>query len=48
LLYDLEPGMPFLSVDQLVVQVPAAFATSDRGKLRVLPTASGQWQGTKS
>jgi general secretion pathway protein M len=43
LLYDLEAGMPFLFVDQLDIQVPAA----GEGKLRFLLGVSGQWQGTK-
>jgi general secretion pathway protein M len=47
LLYDLEAGMPFLWVDQLVVQAPASFTVSGEGKLRILLTVSGQWEGTK-
>jgi general secretion pathway protein M len=47
LLYDLEAGMPFLFVDQLVVQAPAGLAASGEGKLRILLTVSGQWQGAK-
>jgi general secretion pathway protein M len=47
LVYDLEAGMPFLFVDQLVVQAPASFAVSGDGKLRILLTVSGQWEGTK-
>jgi general secretion pathway protein M len=47
LVYDLEAGMPFLFVDQLVVQAPATFAASGDGKLRDLLTVSGQWQGRK-
>jgi general secretion pathway protein M len=47
LLYDLEASMPFLFVDQLVVQAPASFMTSGEGKLRILLTVSGQWKGTK-
>jgi general secretion pathway protein M len=43
LLYDLEAGMPFLFVDQLDIQVPAA----GEGKLRFLLGVSGQWQGAK-
>jgi general secretion pathway protein M len=51
LLYDLESGMPFLFVDQLVVQAPQA----DRGKsdgaeatrMRVQIDVSGQWQVSK-
>jgi general secretion pathway protein M len=44
LLYDLEAGMPFLFVDQLVVQTPSGSGT---GKLRILLAVSGQWQGAK-
>jgi general secretion pathway protein M len=47
LLYDLEAGMPFLFVDQLVVQSPASFAASGDGKLRILLAVSGQWRGAK-
>jgi general secretion pathway protein M len=47
LLYDIEAGMPFLFIDQLVVQAPASFGTSTEGKLRVLLTVSGQWKGGK-
>lgn len=43
LLYDLEAGMPFLFVDQLVVES----TTSDEGKLRVMLAVSGQWRSTK-
>ena len=46
LLYDLEAGLPFLFVDQLVVGAPVTVATSGEGKLRVLLTVAGQWQGT--
>lgn len=51
LLYDLEAGMPFLSVDQLAVQAPAVAASASNGtgpgKLRVLISVSGQWQGAR-
>ena len=47
LLYDVEAGMPFLFVDQLVVEAPASVAESGAGKLLVLLTVSGQWQGKK-
>jgi general secretion pathway protein M len=51
LLYDLEAGMPFLLVDQLVVQAPAAVTSAPNGngpaKLRVLISVSGQWQGAR-
>jgi general secretion pathway protein M len=47
LLYDVEAGMPFLFVDQLVVQAPASFAASGDGKLRILLAVSGQWRDAK-
>jgi general secretion pathway protein M len=47
LLYDIEAGMPFLFVDQLVVQAAAGFSAGGEGKLRVLIAVSGQWQGAK-
>jgi general secretion pathway protein M len=46
-LYDLEAGMPFLFVDQLVVQTPQTGADAAAGKLRVLLAVSGQWRGDK-
>jgi general secretion pathway protein M len=47
LLYDLEAGMPFLFVDQLVVQAPQPGTTGDENaRMRVLLGVSGQWQGT--
>ena len=45
LLYDLEAGMPFLFVDQLVVQAPDS--SSESQKLRILLAVSGQWLGSK-
>jgi general secretion pathway protein M len=47
LLYDIEAGMPFLFVDQLVVQTPLSTASSGEGKLRILLSVSGQWQEAK-
>ena len=49
LLYDLEAGMPFLFVDQLVAQGPAipSTAPAPEGKLRILISVSGQWQAAK-
>ena len=47
LLYDLEAGMPFIFVDQLVVQAPLAASVTQRGKMRVLLGVSSQWQGAK-
>ncbi|CCD89631.1 putative General secretion pathway protein M, GspM [Bradyrhizobium sp. ORS 285] len=45
LLYDIEAGWPFLFVDQLHVQQSVAEAAGGAGRLRVLLTISGQWQG---
>lgn len=45
LLYDIEAGMPFLFVDQLVVQAPTDVANG--GKVRVLMSVSGQWWNEK-
>jgi general secretion pathway protein M len=47
LLYDLEAGMPFLFIDQLIVQAPSTLSGSRNGKLRILLAVSGQWQGAK-
>jgi general secretion pathway protein M len=47
LLYDLEAGMPFLFIDQLVVESSAASSSSGDEKLRVLLGVSGQWRGAK-
>jgi general secretion pathway protein M len=45
LIYDIEAGMPFLFVDQLVAQAPAA--DSQGGRMRVLVAVSGLWPGGK-
>src|ERR1700674_2142206 len=42
LLYDLEADMPFLFVDQLVVQTPLTASGSGSGRLRILIAVSGQ------
>jgi general secretion pathway protein M len=47
LLYDLEAGMPFLFVDQLVVQTPLTSSGSGTVRLRLLLAVSGQWPGAK-
>jgi general secretion pathway protein M len=47
LLYDIEAGMPFLFVDQLEAQAPQAGTDQGGGRMRVLMTVSGQWQGAK-
>jgi general secretion pathway protein M len=45
LLYDVEAGMPFLFVDQLVAQAPGP--ASEGGRMRVLLGISGLWRITK-
>jgi general secretion pathway protein M len=51
LLYDLESGMPFLFIDQLVVQMPQSGSGVGVGteatRMRVQIDVSGQWQLTK-
>jgi general secretion pathway protein M len=47
LLYDLEAGMPFLFIDQLVIQPPLTLSGAGGGRLRLLLTVSGQWRGAK-
>ena len=47
LLDDLEAGMPFLFVDQLVVQTALASSGTGGGRLRILLGVSGQWPGAK-
>lgn len=45
LLYDIEAGMPFLFVDQLVVQTPTMGTNSNR--MRIVLAVSGQWWNGK-
>jgi general secretion pathway protein M len=47
LLYDLEAGMPFIFIDQLVVQAPQQAGQADAGRLRVMLAVSGQWQAAR-
>jgi general secretion pathway protein M len=47
LLYDLEAGMPFLFIDQLVVQGPQESTAAGNARMRILVAVSGQWKGTK-
>jgi general secretion pathway protein M len=44
LLYDLEAGMPFLFIEQLVAQLTP---TSGSQRMRLLLSVSGQWQAPK-
>lgn len=51
LLYDLESGMPFLFIDQLVVQMSQSGGgigiETEAARMRVQIDVSGQWQVTK-
>jgi general secretion pathway protein M len=51
LLYDLETGMPFLFIDQLVVQMPQTAgrmgSATETPRMRVQIDVSGQWQVSK-
>jgi general secretion pathway protein M len=47
LLYDLEAGMPYLVVNQLVAQAPETAMGALNGKLHTSILVSGQWQGAK-
>jgi len=47
LLYDLEAGMPYLFVDQLVVQGPQESTVAGSARMRILVAVSAQWKGTK-
>ena len=45
LLYDLEVGMPFLFIDQLVVQGPELSTIAADARMRILIAVSGEWKG---
>ena len=47
LLYDLEAGMPYLFVDQLVAQAPQNEASAPGSRMGVLLAVSGRWSGKK-
>jgi general secretion pathway protein M len=44
LLYDLEAGMPFLFIDQLVIQTPRSVGEKESAPMRVRIDVSGQWR----
>jgi len=46
LLYDLEAGMPYLFIEQVVAQAPQATAQPE-GRMRLLLAVQGKWQGDK-
>ena len=47
LLYDLEAGMPFLFVEQLVVQAPQSGGETEGKQMRVQIDVAGEWQVPK-
>jgi general secretion pathway protein M len=47
LLYDLEVGMPFLFIDQLVVQGPEPSTIAAGARMRILIAVSGEWKAAK-
>ena len=47
LLYDIEAGMPFLFIEQVVAQSPQTASPQDGGRMRLLLAVSGRWQGDK-
>jgi general secretion pathway protein M len=47
LIYDLEAGMPFLFIDQLVAQAPLPSTEPGTGRMRIMLAVSGQWEGRK-
>lgn len=46
LLYDLEAGMPFLFVEQVVAQTPQT-GSAETGRMRLLLSVAGRWGGDK-
>ena len=47
LLYDLESGMPYLFIEQLIVQAPQSAAEPEGKRMRVQIDVAGQWQVPK-
>jgi general secretion pathway protein M len=47
LLYDLESGMPYLFIEQLVAQAPQAAAASNTMRMRVVLSVAGQWRDAR-
>jgi general secretion pathway protein M len=46
LLYDLEAGMPFLFIEQVVAQTPQS-GSVETGRMRLLLSVAGRWGGDK-
>jgi general secretion pathway protein M len=47
LLYDLEAGMPFLFIEQFAAQTAQTSGAPEGGRMRLLLSVSGRWQGDK-
>lgn len=47
LLYDIEAGMPYLFIDQLVAQAPQGAAAAQGSRMGVLLAVSGRWSGKR-
>jgi general secretion pathway protein M len=47
LLYDLEAGMPYLFLEQVVAQSPQTASAQEGGRMRLLLAVTGRWQGDK-
>jgi general secretion pathway protein M len=47
LLYDLEAGMPYLFIEQMVAQSPQTISGQEGGRMRLLLGVAGRWQGEK-
>jgi general secretion pathway protein M len=47
LLYDLEAGMPYLFIEQFVAQSPQTSNSAEGGRMRLLLSVSGRWQGDR-
>jgi general secretion pathway protein M len=46
LLYDIEAGMPFLFIEQVVAQTPQS-GSAETGRMRLLLSVAGRWGGEK-
>ncbi|MEJ0094116.1 MAG: type II secretion system protein GspM [Methylocella sp.] len=47
LLYDLEAGMPFLFIEQIIIQGSQSGAQKEGGRMHVQIDVTGQWEVTK-
>jgi general secretion pathway protein M len=47
LLFDLEAGMPFLFIEQIIIQGPQSGSQTEGGRMRVQIDIAGEWQVAK-